>query len=89
MILVTAITPIKAGEGKSTTTISLVDGLNKINKNVLGCLREPSLGPVFGLKGAGFEVVLTGNIMTLPGLPKKPAALGMGVDETGESYGIF
>ena len=51
LILVTAITPTKAGEGKSTTTISLVDGLSQINKNVMGCLREPSLGPVFGLKG--------------------------------------
>lgn len=51
LILVTAITPTKAGEGKSTTTIGLVDGLSQINKNVMGCLREPSLGPVFGLKG--------------------------------------
>ena len=51
LILVTAITPTKAGEGKSTTTIGLVDGLSEINKNVMGCLREPSLGPVFGLKG--------------------------------------
>lgn len=51
LILVTAITPTKAGEGKSTTTIGLVDGLSQINKNVIGCLREPSLGPVFGLKG--------------------------------------
>ncbi len=51
LILVTAINPTKAGEGKSTTTIGLVDGLAKINKKVMGCLREPSLGPVFGLKG--------------------------------------
>lgn len=51
LILVTAINPTKAGEGKSTTTIGLVDGLNRINKMVIGCLREPSLGPVFGLKG--------------------------------------
>lgn len=51
LILVTAINPTKAGEGKSTTTIGLVDGLAKINKMVIGCLREPSLGPVFGLKG--------------------------------------
>lgn len=51
LILVTAITPTKAGEGKSTTTIGLVDGLNKIGKKAMGCLREPSLGPVFGLKG--------------------------------------
>ncbi|MDD6560402.1 MAG: formate--tetrahydrofolate ligase [Lactimicrobium massiliense] len=51
LILVTAITPTKAGEGKSTTTIGLVDGLNKIGKKAMGALREPSLGPVFGLKG--------------------------------------
>ena len=51
LILVTAITPTKAGEGKSTTTIGLADGLQKIGKNVMACLREPSLGPVFGLKG--------------------------------------
>ena len=51
LILVTAINPTKAGEGKSTTTIGLADGLSKINKNVIACLREPSLGPVFGLKG--------------------------------------
>ncbi len=51
LILVTAITPTKAGEGKSTTTIGLVDGLSKIGKNAMACLREPSLGPVFGLKG--------------------------------------
>ena len=51
LILVTAINPTKAGEGKSTTTIGLVDGLAMCNKMVIGCLREPSLGPVFGLKG--------------------------------------
>ena len=51
LILVTAINPTKAGEGKSTTTIALADGLTRINKDVIACLREPSLGPVFGLKG--------------------------------------
>ncbi len=51
LILVTAINPTKAGEGKSTTTVGLTDGLALINKNVIACLREPSLGPVFGLKG--------------------------------------
>lgn len=51
LILVTAITPTKAGEGKSTTTIGLTDGLKKIGKKTMACLREPSLGPVFGLKG--------------------------------------
>ena len=51
LILVTAITPTKAGEGKTTTTIGLTDGLNKIGVNALACLREPSLGPVWGIKG--------------------------------------
>ena len=51
LILVTAINPTKAGEGKSTTTIGLADGMNRIGKKVMACLREPSLGPVFGLKG--------------------------------------
>jgi formate--tetrahydrofolate ligase len=51
VVLVTALTPTKAGEGKSTTSIGLVDGLASIGTKVLGCLREPSLGPVFGVKG--------------------------------------
>ena len=51
LILVTAINPTPAGEGKSTTTIGLADGLSRIGKNTMACLREPSLGPVFGLKG--------------------------------------
>ena len=51
LILVTAITPTPAGEGKTTTTIGLADGLRKIGKNCVVALREPSLGPVFGIKG--------------------------------------
>lgn len=51
LVLVTALTPTKAGEGKSTTTVGLVDGLAALNQSVMGCLREPSLGPVFGVKG--------------------------------------
>jgi len=51
LVLVTAITPTKAGEGKTTTSIALVDGLNRLNKKAVLALREPSLGPVFGLKG--------------------------------------
>ncbi|MBR2975083.1 MAG: formate--tetrahydrofolate ligase [Clostridia bacterium] len=51
LVLVTAITPTPAGEGKTTTTIGLSDGLAKIGKNVVVALREPSLGPVFGVKG--------------------------------------
>ena len=51
LILVTAITPTPAGEGKTTTTVGLTDGLRKIGKNAMAALREPSLGPVFGVKG--------------------------------------
>ena len=51
LILVTAITPTPAGEGKTTTTIGLADGMKRIGKNVCVALREPSLGPVFGIKG--------------------------------------
>ena len=51
LILVTAITPTPAGEGKTTTTIGLADGLRRIGKNAVVALREPSLGPVFGIKG--------------------------------------
>ena len=51
LILVTAITPTPAGEGKTTTSVGLNDGLNKIGKKSIVCLREPSLGPSFGLKG--------------------------------------
>ncbi len=51
LILVTAITPTPAGEGKTTTSIGLVDGLNHIGKQATVCLREPSLGPCFGMKG--------------------------------------
>ncbi|MCR5576074.1 MAG: formate--tetrahydrofolate ligase [Oscillospiraceae bacterium] len=51
LVLVTAITPTPAGEGKTTTTIGLSDGLRRIGKDVIVALREPSLGPVFGIKG--------------------------------------
>ena len=51
LILVTAINPTPAGEGKTTTTVGLADGLQKLDKNVMVALREPSLGPVFGVKG--------------------------------------
>ena len=62
LILVTAITPTPAGEGKTTTTIGLADGLRRIGKDVTVALREPSLGPVFGIKGGaaggGFAQVI-------------------------------
>ncbi len=51
LILVTAISPTPAGEGKTTTSVGLADGLNRIGKQAMVCLREPSLGPVFGVKG--------------------------------------
>ena len=51
LVLVTAINPTPAGEGKTTTTVGLGDGLNRIGKDALICLREPSLGPCFGMKG--------------------------------------
>src|SRR6266566_4253996 len=51
LILVTAITPTPAGEGKTTTTVGLTDALNRIGKKAMLCIREPSLGPCFGMKG--------------------------------------
>jgi formate--tetrahydrofolate ligase len=51
LVLVTAISPTPAGEGKTTTTVGLGDGLNRIGKRAIVCLREPSLGPCFGMKG--------------------------------------
>jgi formate--tetrahydrofolate ligase len=53
LVITTAITPTKAGEGKTTTSISLTQGLGRIGKRVMLCLREPSMGPVFGIKGGG------------------------------------
>ncbi|HSJ51428.1 MAG TPA: formate--tetrahydrofolate ligase [Actinomycetota bacterium] len=53
VVIVTAITPTKAGEGKTTTSISLTQGLGRAGRRVILCLREPSMGPVFGIKGCG------------------------------------
>jgi formate--tetrahydrofolate ligase len=53
LVIVTAITPTKAGEGKTTTSVALTMGLGKVGKRVMLCLREPSMGPVFGVKGGG------------------------------------
>ena len=62
LILVTAITPTPAGEGKTTTSVGLNDAMNKIGKQSIVCLREPSLGPSFGMKGGaaggGFAQVI-------------------------------
>ena len=54
LILVTAITPTKAGIGKTTVSVGLALGLNKIGKNAVAALREPSLGPCFGMKGGRY-----------------------------------
>jgi formate--tetrahydrofolate ligase len=53
LVITTAITPTKAGEGKTTTSVSLTQGLGRIGERVMLCLREPSMGPVFGIKGGG------------------------------------
>jgi formate--tetrahydrofolate ligase len=53
LVIVTAITPTKAGEGKTTTSVALTQGLGQIGRKVMLCLREPSMGPVFGVKGGG------------------------------------
>ena len=70
LVLVTAITPTKAGEGKTTTTIGLHDGLRRIGVNSLAVLREPSLGPVFGVKGGA-----AGGLLVLLGSPASPSPL--------------
>jgi len=53
LVVVTAITPTKAGEGKTTTSVGLTQGLGKLGRSVVLCMREPSTGPVFGIKGGG------------------------------------
>src|SRR5215204_7409764 len=53
LVIVTAITPTKAGEGKTTTSVALTMGLGQLGKQVMLCLREPSMGPIFGIKGGG------------------------------------
>src|SRR5688572_16846977 len=53
LVIVTAITPTKAGEGKTTTSVALTMGLGQIGQKVMLCLREPSMGPIFGVKGGG------------------------------------
>src|SRR5437867_6141193 len=53
LVVVTAITPTKAGEGKTTTSVGLTQGLGRLGERVVLCMREPSMGPVFGIKGGG------------------------------------
>ena len=68
LILVTAINPTPAGEGKTTTTVGLADAMQRLNKKVMVALREPSLGPVFGIKGGaaggGYAQVVPMEIST-------------------------
>src|SRR4029077_5087552 len=70
LVLVTAMTPTPAGEGKTTTTVGLGDALNHIGKKAMICLREPSLGPVFGMKGGaaggGYAQVVPMEDINLP-----------------------
>ena len=70
LVLVTAINPTPAGEGKTTTTVGLADGMRKLGKNVMVALREPSLGPVFGVKGGaaggGYAQVVPMEDINLP-----------------------
>ena len=63
LILVTAISPTPAGEGKTTTSVGLADALHRIGKRTMLCLREPSLGPCFGMKGGGAG---GGNAQVMP-----------------------
>ena len=75
LILVTALTPTPAGEGKTTTTVGLGDGLNRIGKNAAICIREPSLGPCFGIKGGaagGGGGDLRGRLLSLQLFKPKP-----------------
>src|SRR6267143_644027 len=79
LVLVTAMTPTPAGEGKSTTTVGLADGLRRLGKRAVVALREPSLGPVFGMKGGatggghahgvpregGFEITVASEVMAI------------------------
>ena len=65
LILVTAISPTPAGEGKTTTSVGLADALNKIGKKTMVCLREPSLGPVFGVKGGAAGGGQQGNALNI------------------------
>ena len=58
LVLVTAISPTPAGEGKTTTSVGLCDGLNRIGTKAMVCLREPSLGPCFGMKGGDRKSVV-------------------------------
>ena len=96
LILVTAINPTPAGEGKTTTSVGLADGLRKLGKNAMLALREPSLGPVFGVKGGAAgggwaQVIPMEDIkprklaVTLSRyVTKTPAGIGLGIPETME-----
>ena len=92
LILVTAINPTPAGEGKTTTTIGLSDGLRRIGKNVVVALREPSLGPVFGVKGGaagGGQALHDGEVHILPGKELADAHAVDGLGQIGVVVGVF
>ena len=96
LVLVTAISPTPAGEGKTTTSVGLADALNRLGKRTIVCLREPSLGPVFGVKGGAAggghaQVIPMEDIkprklaVTLSRyVTKTPAGIGLGIPETME-----
>ena len=79
LILVSAINPTPAGEGKTTTSIGLCDGLNLIGKKAMVVLREPSLGPVFGMKGGAAG----GGSASRPCLRFNPGSPGRGCEDMG------
>jgi formate--tetrahydrofolate ligase len=92
VVCVTGMTPTKAGEGKTTTLVGLTQGLGAVGRRPVACLREPSLGPVFGVNGgagAGWLVPLCGDITQMPGLDRTPAALSVDIDADGRTVGLF
>ena len=85
LILVTAINPTPAGEGKTTTTVGLADGMQRLGKSVMVALREPSLGPVFGVKGGATG----GTVLHGKGVGMKRAEQFLGVSLVSEKEVIL
>jgi formate--tetrahydrofolate ligase len=101
IILVSAINPTRAGEGKTTISIGLAQGMQRLGARVALALREPSLGPIFGIKGGGtgggrcqlepstrINMHFTGDIVTMPGLSASPAAQRIDLSDDGEVLGV-
>src|SRR6266403_2229591 len=84
LVLVTAMTPTPAGEGKSTTTVGLADGLRRLGKRAVVALREPSLGPVFGMKGGATGRVLWKRVVDMNDRALRNIVLGLG----GPAHGV-